>query len=41
MSLGCAQKQKRPHGEGVGPWLLAANLADELAFFRSGARRAC
>ena len=26
---------------GIGPWLLAANLADELAFFRSGARRAC
>jgi len=26
---------------GIGPWLLAANLADELAFFRSGARRGC
>ncbi|MBR0565900.1 F0F1 ATP synthase subunit delta [Azoarcus sp. L1K30] len=26
---------------GVGPWMLAASLADELAFFRSGARRAC
>lgn len=26
---------------GIGPWLLAASLADELAFFRSGVRRAC
>ncbi|MCK9258224.1 MAG: F0F1 ATP synthase subunit delta [Azoarcus sp.] len=26
---------------GIGPWMLAASLADELAFFRSGARRAC
>ena len=26
---------------GIGPWLLAADLADELAFFRSGARRGC
>ncbi|MGC9237687.1 MAG: hypothetical protein ACP5GF_12445 [Thiomonas sp.] len=22
MSLGCTQKQKRPHGEGIGPGLL-------------------
>lgn len=26
---------------GIGPWLLAADLADEMSFFRSGAHRAC